>query len=478
MKVALLKPYACFVTALLLVACGPRVEVVRAPTTSAEEYVESRITRANRSALFARQPALSFSRTLPEGLPVITVRTDSGYQSIEGFGFTLTGGSAGHLLGMTPDARRALLTELFDTTGNNIGISYLRLSIGASDLNAKVFSYNDLPAGETDPEMNRFDLGPDRQDVIPVLKEILAINPNIKLMGSPWSPPVWMKTNGDTRGGSLKPEWYDAYARYLVRYVQEMAKEGIRIEAITIQNEPLHPGNNPSLLMLPEEQAAFIKRSLGPQFRQAGLNTKIIIYDHNADRPDYPISILNDPEARQYVDGSAFHLYAGPITALGQVKAAHPDKHLYFTEQWTGAPGNFAEDLQWHVTNLTIGATRNWARCVLAWNLSSNPQLTPYTDRGGCNACLGGVTIDGNRVVRNSAYYMTAHAARYVRPGSVRVSSNEVEGIANVAFRTPGGKLVLVAINTSKEVRQFAVRSGGRLFATSLAPGSVGTYLW
>lgn len=478
MKLVLNRPFALFAVALLLAACTPKFVVVRAPTTSAEDYVESRITRADRSALFARQPAISFTRPGADDLPVIAIGTDSLYQSIDGFGFTLTGGSAGHLLAMTPDARRALLTELFDTTANNIGISYLRLSIGASDLNARVFSYNDLPAGETDPEMKRFDLGPDRQDIIPVLREILAINPAIKLMGSPWSPPVWMKTNGDTRGGSLRPEWYDAYARYLVRYVQEMQQEGIRIDAITVQNEPLHPGNNPSLLMPAAEQAAFIKKSLGPQFRAAGLSTKIIIYDHNADRPDYPIAILNDPEAKPYIDGSAFHLYAGPITALSEVKAAHPDKHLYFTEQWTGAPGKFAEDLQWHVVNLMVGATRNWARCVLAWNLSSNPQLTPFTDRGGCTACLGGITIDGNRIVRNSAYYVTAHASRYVRPGSVRVGSSEVAGIANVAFRTPGGKLVLVAINTGDEVRRFAVRSGSKYFVASLEPGSVGTYVW
>lgn len=472
------RKYFSLFASLLLFACSKQITPVRTPTTSAEAYVNQYLTRPDLSALFARQPALSFSQNGLGVLPLIGIRQDSVYQTIDGFGYTLSGGSAGHLLQMTPAARATLLRELFDTTGNSIGISYLRLSIGASDLNAKVFSYNDLPAGETDPQMQRFDLGPDKQDVLPVLKEILAINPNIKLMGSPWSPPAWMKTNGDTRGGSLKPEWYDAYARYLVRYVQEMQKEGIRIDAITVQNEPLHPGNNPSLLMPAAEQAAFIKQSLGPQFRAAGLNTKIIIYDHNADRPDYPISILNDPAAKQYIDGSAFHLYAGPISALSEVKAAHPDKHLYFTEQWTGAPGKFAEDLQWHVATLTIGATRNWARCVLEWNLSSNPQLTPFTDRGGCSSCLGGVTIDGDRVVRNSGYYAVAHASRFVRPGSVRVDSNTIQDVPNVAFRTPAGKLVLIAVNTGAAAKQFAVRSGSKSFVASLDPGSVGTFVW
>lgn len=468
----------CFVASLLLTACTQQVTPVRAPQTSAEDVVGYRITLPDRSLAFAAQPALSFTTRLPAGIPVIRIDTDSVFQEIDGFGFTLTGGSAGHLLSMSPAARTLLLRELFDTTGNNIGISYLRLSVGASDLNDTVFSYNDLPPGETDPEMKQFSLGFDRQDVIPILREILAINPNIRVMASPWSPPTWMKTNGDTRGGSLKPEWYDAYARYLVRYVQDMARDGIRIDALTVQNEPLHPGNNPSLLMPAAEQTQFIKQSLGPQFRAAGLRTKIIIYDHNADRPDYPITVLNDPEARQYIDGSAFHLYAGPIEALSQVHAAYPDKHLYFTEQWTGAPGKFAEDLQWHVGTLIIGGTRNWARCVLEWNLSSNPQLTPFTQRGGCSSCLGAITIDGNKVVRNSSYYVVAHASKYARPGSVRLGSNLPDDLPNVAFRNPAGKLVLVVLNKSNQPRQFAVQSEGRSFITGLDAGAVGTFVW
>ncbi|CAF5109871.1 unnamed protein product, partial [Rotaria sp. Silwood1] len=215
-------------------------------------------------------------------------------------------------------------------------VSYLRLSIGASDLDEVVFSYNDLPPGDVDLNMTHFDLGHDRLHVIPILKEILAINPNIKLLGSPWSPPIWMKTNKNSIGGSLLSEYYDAYALYFVRYIQEMKKEGIIIDAITIQNEPLHPGNNPSLLMLDLIQALFIKQSLGPAFRKHSINTKIIIYDHNADRPDYPITVLKDSEASQYVDGSAFHLYAGTINALSSVHDRFPDKNLYFTEQWVG----------------------------------------------------------------------------------------------------------------------------------------------
>ncbi len=272
---------------------------------------------------FVQQPSLPFSTGTQ---PAMTIHVNAGqtYQTIDGFGYTLTGGSALLLHQMKETDRTRLLRELFSTSGNGIGVSYLRVSIGASDLDERVFSYNDLPAGATDPTLAKFSLDPDRVHLIPMLKQMLSINPALKIMGSPWSPPVWMKTNGNAKGGSLKREYYDAYARYFVKYIQGMAKEGIRIDAITIQNEPLHPGNNPSLLMLPAEQALFIKQSLGPAFKAANLKTKIILYDHNADRPDYPITVLNDPEARKYIDGSAFHLYAGPISALSEVHNAYP----------------------------------------------------------------------------------------------------------------------------------------------------------
>jgi glucosylceramidase len=412
------------------------------------------------------------------GQTTITVDDVPKYQRIDGFGWALTGGSAGHLQQMSPAARTALLKDLFTVDADHIGGSYIRLSIGASDLDEKVFSYNDLPAGETDTAMERFDLGHDRVAVIPIVKEILAIYPRIKIMGSPWSPPVWMKTNGDARGGSLKPEYYSAYARYFVKYIQAMKAEGIRIDAITVQNEPLHPGNTPSLLMLAPDQAVFIKDHLGPAFKKAGIDTKIIIYDHNADKPEYPISILNDPEAKKYIDGSAFHLYGGKIEALSQVHEAHPDKNLYFTEQWVGAPGNMKKDIAEHVRNLIIGASRNWSRTVIEWNLSSNPQLKPHTDRGGCDRCLGAVTIDKDSVKHNPAYYIIAHAGKFVRPGSVRIASNIPETLPNVAFKNPQGKIVLIVLNDGKEPATFDVKFKKKTFAATLNPGAMATYVW
>ncbi|TGE25891.1 glucosylceramidase [Hymenobacter aquaticus] len=434
------------------------------------------LTTPDKSVLFQPQAAPAWSAAQPTG-DVIEVDDKQTFQTIDGFGYCLTGGSAELLHRMGATERKALLQELFGTSGNQIGVSYLRLSIGASDLDAQVFSYDDLPAGQTDPTLAKFSLQPDKAHLIPVLKEILAINPSIKLLGSPWSPPPWMKTNGNSKGGSLKPEFYDAYARYFVKYVQGMRAEGIRIDAITVQNEPLHPGNNPSLLMLAEQQAEFVKKHLGPAFEKAKIDTKIIVYDHNADKPDYPISILNDPEARKYIDGSAFHLYAGPIEALSQVHDAHPDKNLYFTEQWVGSKSQFAENLPWHVRTLIIGGTRNWARTVLEWNLAADPQQNPHTP-GGCTECRGALTLDGNQVTREDAYYIIAHASKFARPGSVRIGSNVPDKLPNVAFKAPNGDKVLVVQNDSPAARTFTIRHQGRSFASTLAAGAVGTYVW
>lgn len=405
----------------------------------------------------------------------LNININQTYQTMDGFGYTLTGGSALHIAKMGPAARTKLLQELFGTGKTDIGISYLRISVGASDLDEMVFSYNDLPAGQTDEAMAKFDLGYDKKYLIPVLQEILKINPSIKILGSPWSPPVWMKTNGDTRGGSLKPEYYQAYAKYLVTYIKQMEKNGITIDALTVQNEPLHPGNNPSLLMLAEDQKAFVRDALGPAFSKNSIQTKIIIYDHNADRPDYPISILNDKEAAKYIDGSAFHLYGGSIDALTSVHEAHPDKNLYFTEEWVGAPGNFAKELDWHITNLIIGAPRNWCKNVLEWNLAADEHQDPHTDRGGCDRCLGAITITGDNVTREPAYYIIAHASKFVRPGSVRVASQNAEGVLNVAYKTTDGNVAAIIQNTSKEDKTIDVTAGNKKTTLTLKPGAVGT---
>lgn len=434
------------------------------------------LTNPDQTALFQKQSQGLIFETNEVTDPVIKVDDTQKYQTMDGFGYALTGGSAMLLHTLDSERRAAILQELFSSNGTNIGVSYLRVSIGASDLDDHVFSYDDLPEGQTDPAMAHFSLDIETNHLIPILHQILAINPGMKILGSPWSAPTWMKTNGKTRGGSLKPEFYEAYSKYFVKYIQGMKKAGIRIDAITVQNEPLHPGNNPSMLMQAAEQCVFIKKHLGPAFKRAGIDTKIILYDHNADRPDYPISILNDPEAKPFIDGSAFHLYKGKIDALTEVHNAHPDKNLYFTEQWVGAPGNFAGDIGHHIRTLIIGAPRNWCRNVLEWNLAADPYLRPHTE-GGCTQCLGALTI-GDDIRRNPSYYIIAHAAKFVRPGSVRIASNVPEQLSNVAYETPDQRIVLIVFNGSQTNQSFTIRFHGRNARTTLKTGAAGTFVW
>ena len=307
---------------------------------SAQE-IEAWVTNADRSMLFQRQSEkITFGNEEGKGLPII-IDDRQEFQTIDGFGFALTEGSAFHLHHMSDSAREQILKEMFGTEGNHVGFSYIRLTLGASDLNNFVYSYNDLPDGKKDLEMKKFDLGHDYDDIIPVMKEILKIVPDIKIMASPWSAPAWMKESKNVRGGALKNECYDAYARYFTKYVQAMAKEGINIDVVTVQNEPLNSRNTPSMPWFWQQQNEFVREHLGPAFKAAGLKTKIVIFDHNCDRPDYPLAILSDPVTSEYVDGSAFHHYRGYMSGMNIVHRARPDKNIYFTEQMlTERPGS------------------------------------------------------------------------------------------------------------------------------------------
>ncbi len=447
------------------------------PVVPASNDVEMWLTKSDQSVLFQKQATvLSFVSTA-NGYPNIDVDSATTYQTIDGFGYTLTGGSAYLINHMDASSRSSLLNELFGNTANSIGISYLRVSIGASDLNSSAFSYDDRPTGQTDISLSNFSLSQDTLDLIPVLKQILAINPNIKILGSPWSPPVWMKDNSSTIGGSLQPQYYNVYANYFVKYIQQMQVKGIPVNAITVQNEPQNPSNNPSMLMSATQQANFIKNNLGPAFQAAGIGTKIIIWDHNCDNPNYPISILNDAVAKTFIDGTAFHLYSGDISALSNVHTAHPDKNLYFTEQWTAGSGSFDGDLKWHVKNVIIGSMRNWSKVALEWNLANDPSYGPHT-AGGCTECKGAITISGSSINKNVGYYIVAHASKFVPSGSVRISSSLVSNLPSVAFSTPAGKKVLIVVNESASTINFNISYKGKYVITSLSAGDVATYAW
>ncbi|MFV1883500.1 MAG: glycoside hydrolase family 30 protein [Balneola sp.] len=447
------------------------------------------VTTTDKKALLEKMENRISAGDSSSDIPLIEINTETSYQTIDGFGYALTGGSAGHIASMDEEARKELLQELFGVGKNDIGLSYLRVSIGSSDLNEEIYSYNDLPEGETDEDMSEFSLDPDREHVIPILKEILEINPDIKIMASPWSPPVWMKTFDipvetdrptdlpPTVGGGLNPLHEAAYALYFVKYIEGMTGEGITIDAVTIQNEPYHHRNNPSLHMEPEQMRDFIKNHLGPAFTENNIDTKILIWDHNADRPEYPISILNDPEAKAYIEGSAFHLYNGSISALSTVKQAHPDKNIYFTEQYQDSRGEFGTDLVWNAEHLIIGATRNWSKVVLHWNLTNNTGFTPFTPYGGCSVCKGAVTVEGNGFERNVGYYITAHASKFVRPGSVRIASNQTDELLNVAFKNISGDIVLIVLNKEDRNQEVNISVDGELYSLTIIRNSISTIL-
>jgi glucosylceramidase len=459
---------------LTLQACDSNEMPYYPPPVAATVPVDFYLTSPDRSNLVTLQQSGITALTQNQNF-TINVNPNTTYQSMDGFGFSLTGGSAFHINNMSALARSTLLNDLFSPNG--IHSSYLRISIGASDLDATVFSYSNLPAGQTDLNLNNFSLAPDLTHLIPVLNEIIAINPSIKIMATPWSAPTWMKTNQSSVGGELNPQFYGVYANYFVKYVQEMALNGITIDAITVQNEPENPFNNPSMVMTAAQQIDFIANHLGPAFANANITTKIVAFGHNPDSYNYPITVLNNPVARNFIAGSSFHLYAGQISNLSLVHNAHPDKNIYFSEQWIESPGDFPSDLRWHTRELIVGATRNWSRTVLEWNLAADSNNAPFTP-GGCTKCLGAVTINGNTVEKNSAYYIIALASKFVKPGSVRIESNFASQLPNVAFKTPNGEIVVIVLNNTDAQQNFNINVAANPVSTRLPAGAVGTFVW
>lgn len=440
------------------------------------------LTRGDKTRLLTKEADLAVTAQ-PGGWPEIAVDTAIILQQIEGFGAALTGSSAWLFRNKLSDgARQTLFTKLFDTV-NGAGISFLRLTIGASDFSTSYYSYDDIPAGQTDFDLLHFSLGPDTVDVIPMLRAILDRSPKITLMGSPWSPPAWMKTNGSLIGGKLRTDCQSVYAGYFIRYIQAMSSLGFHISAITPQNEPLHAAAAyPCMEMQWGEQADFIRNHLGPKFRDAGISTRIIIYDHNWDNTNYAISILNDPETRKFVAGSAFHAYAGDVSAMTVVHLAHPDKDLFFTEICGGTwATNWSDNLMWNMRNIFIGTTKNWSKCALLWNLALDQNGGPH--EGGSSTLRGVVTIHSTsgQVTYNEEYFSLAHFSKFIRPGAFRTGIIRAAGLSDldaVSFINPDGTKAMVVCNYGDQATTFTVRQGTRYFNYTLSGRSVVTLVW
>jgi glucosylceramidase len=403
----------------------------------------------------------------------VTVDPATTYQNIDGFGFCLTEGSAEVITSLNSTQQASLLSELFDTT-NGLGISVLRIGIGATDLSSSDYSYDDVSGNAS---LTSFSLsGPDLTYLLPVLKKILAINPTIKILATPWSAPKWMKTNTSWVGGDLQASFYSTYANYFIKYFDAMKAQGINIWAITPQNEPENAGNEPSMLMNSTDETNFINLYLGPAMASNGYSgIKIIAYDHNCNDTTYPIDVCNNST---YVDGAAFHLYAGDISALTTVKNA-TGKNVYFTEQYTAGTGSFSGDFPWHIQNVVIGSLNNSAKAVLEWNLASNSSFGPRTS-GGCSSCQGAITITGSATfTRNVSYYIIGQISKFVKAGAVRIkASTTTAGYLSCGFKNPDGTLAVMAFNNKSTSQVYKFLVGIQAFTYTIPANSAATFTW
>ncbi|BFH59958.1 glycoside hydrolase family 30 protein [Paenibacillus azoreducens] len=410
----------------------------------------------------------------------IRVEADKRYQEMDGFGASFTDASA-YLVQRVLDgkSRREVMKKLFDPE-EGIGISFLRQPMGATDYTTEIYSYDDMPEGEEDFLLEHFSIDHDRDYVIPAVLEALSINPAIKVMASPWSPPGWMKTSGHMITGKLRPACYGVYAQYFVKFVQAYEAAGIPIYAVSIQNEPgYEPKEYPGMLMTPQEEAEFIRNHLGPAFEKAGIQAKILCYDHNWDVPQHPLGILSDREAARYIAGVAWHVYGGEHEAMSQVKEAYPDKEAWFTEasggSWIPPFRTAFLDQMKHV----IRTTRNWSKSVVWWNLALDERNGPTVLSN--STCRGLVQINqaSGDVKYELDYYTMGHISKFVMPGAYRIGSTTFrDELETAAFLNRDGRTVLILSNRTEQEQTVEIDTGKGFFALTLPGGAAATAKW
>jgi glucosylceramidase len=439
------------------------------------------------------------SATDPQ-LPLITVDDSQRFQEIDGFGASLTD-AAGWLFAkkLTPAQTDAAFKSLFSRR-DGIAISFLRQPIGSSDLAVTFYSYDDLcqqtdkacstAGGASDPNLDHYSLQHDQEYILPLLKKAVALNRSIHIMITPWSPPGWMKTSGSMLGSnpdtkqpsSLRPEAYPPFANYLVKSVQGYEAAGVPVYALTVNNEPLYaPPTYSGMLMPASDQAAFIDSALGPALAAAHLNTKIMVYDHNWDRPDYPETVLKDPKAYALVAGTAWHHYAGDPAVMTKNHEEFPQKDQWVTES-SGGTWQKGNVLTEEAAEL-IAVTRNWSKSYVLWALATDQDHGPHV--GGCDTCRGLLTIDtaappSQAVKREADYYVLGQASKFLLPGAVRIASDEPAGtnLKDVAFRNPNGEIVLYTLNAGTKSQDLLIGFHGKIAVTPLPAGSVATFIW
>ncbi|MFC7531996.1 discoidin domain-containing protein [Actinoplanes sp. GCM10030250] len=481
----------------LLLFTGGSAAIARPPSPAARVWV----TTVDRAELLHERAPVKFRRG-ESTHPTITINPERTYQRMDGFGASITDSSAAVLHRLSPAQRDRAMRDLFDTR-HGIGVSFLRQPIGSSDFTAAAehYTYDDVPAGQTDFALRHFSIDHDRAQILPLLRRARSLNPSLKILATPWSPPAWMKTGDSLVGGRLKddPRIYDAYARYLAEFVRAYTAAGVPIDYLTVQNEPQNrrPGGYPGTGMPVRQQAAVIER-LGPLLKK----TKILGYDHNwqthpgdvestppGEDPetDYPYQLLDTPAAK-WLAGTAYHCYSGDPSAQTTLHDAHPGKGIWFTEcSGSHGPGDtdaqiFRGTLTWHARNLVIGVTRNWGKSVVNWNIALDSTGGPHL--GGCGTCTGLLTLLPDGTLRTDAeYYTIGHLAKFVRPGAVRIASTSFGTtgwngqIMDVAFRNPDGTTALIVHNQNDDPRPFAVSVGDRLLEYTLPGGALATFV-
>lgn len=450
------------------------------------------VTTNTRSQDFKRQ-ATDFSTKSNMSPSTIRLEPGTRYQTMDGFGAAVTGSTCYNLMQMTPANRTKFLKETFSTT-EGMGQSYIRIAIGCSDFSLSEYTCCDTPGIEN------FGLTSEENDyVIPILKEILEINPDVKIMGSPWTSPRWMKVNNLTElkpfnswtSGQLNPAFYGDYATYFVKWIKAFEQQGIKIYSVTPQNEPLNRGNSASLFMGWEEQLEFVKNNLVPKFRDASLQTKIYLFDHNynydnmADQNDYPVRIYDAGIDEDIVAGAAYHNYGGNKSELLDIHEKHPERELVFTETSIGT-WNDGRNLEVRLIDdmreVALGTVNNWCKGVIVWNLMLDSERGPNRE-GGCQTCYGAVDIDKSNyssITRNSHYYIIGHLSSVVKPGAVRIGTSGFSdpGFFHSAFENTDGTYAFVLLNSSAAARIITLDDGNHHFSYEVPAKSVISYRW
>lgn len=454
------------------------------------EAAKSYTTTADKSSLFAEK-TIAFGKTASMS-PYAVRFTDETYQTVDGFGAALTVASCYNILKMPQDKREAFLKHMFDTE-NGIGSSLIRVCIGGSDFSIDRFTWCDKEGIE-----NFAPAEYDLKYVIPVLKEIKKINPSLRIIGSPWTAPRWMKKEVNSNvdryswtGGTLKPSCYQDYAEYFVKWIQYMQSQGLDIYAVTPQNEPLNAGNSMSMVMYWDVARDFIKTALGPAFRKAGLDTKILVFDHNynydnmSDQAQYPLKIYADAQASAYIAGSAWHNYGGNVSELDKIVAGAPDKELYFTEASIGEWNyNFSSCLINDMRDIFFGLLKRGGKGVTLWNLMLDEKMGPYTDaEGSCKSCYGAVTIassDYSTLDYYTHYYNIAHCSKVINQGAVRIGTTgyTTSGLDYLVFRNPDNSYGVVILNENSDVRQLVFISSAHSVKCDVPAKSIVSLKW